>query len=248
VIEADTEHGETLARGWRHDGALTPVALATRVRWQLEGWLTGGGGTPEDEALAAAGCVTGGLTLLRLVPDEVVVADGRQLGFWGGDAAAAERAARALVRVQGMLGVETVVVPRLVGGRMPDERVRWLPFGEREPDAPEPAPWPGQIPGPAPTRVYDAPLPIALLAADDTPITVSGRGLASGEPARVEGEAVRGPVLAWAGPWPQDLRWWDRLARRRRAIWQLVVDTDNGPTACLVAIEAGRAGVAAIYD
>ena len=40
VIEAETEHGERMARTWRHDGALTPGALGERVRWQLDGWLT----------------------------------------------------------------------------------------------------------------------------------------------------------------------------------------------------------------
>ena len=39
VIEAETEHGERFTRCWRHDGALTPAALAERVRWQLDGWL-----------------------------------------------------------------------------------------------------------------------------------------------------------------------------------------------------------------
>ena len=39
IVEAETEHGERLARCWRHDGSLTPATLVTRVRWQLEGWL-----------------------------------------------------------------------------------------------------------------------------------------------------------------------------------------------------------------
>ncbi|MGH8985321.1 MAG: DNA polymerase Y family protein, partial [Acidimicrobiia bacterium] len=41
TIEAETEHGERLARSWRHEGALTPSALAARLRWQLEGWVEG---------------------------------------------------------------------------------------------------------------------------------------------------------------------------------------------------------------
>ena len=114
IVEAETEHGERLARCWRHDGSLTPATLVTRVRWQLEGWLT----------------ATGGITKLCLVPDEVVPATGRQLGFWGGDPAAADHAARALTRVQGMLGPESVVTAIPVGGRTPTERVRWVPWGE----------------------------------------------------------------------------------------------------------------------
>src|SRR6266550_645976 len=39
AIEAQTEHGERLTRMWRHEGMLTPAAIADRVRWQLDGWL-----------------------------------------------------------------------------------------------------------------------------------------------------------------------------------------------------------------
>jgi hypothetical protein len=57
-------------------------------------------------------------------------------------------------------------------------------------------------------------------------------------------------VQAWAGPWAHDVRWWDPPARRRRVLWQLVVDAgpDAGTVACLVAVVAGTAGVEAIYD
>ena len=41
VVEAETEHGERLARCWRDEGVLGASALADRVRWQLEGWLHG---------------------------------------------------------------------------------------------------------------------------------------------------------------------------------------------------------------
>jgi protein ImuB len=54
-----------------------------------------------------------------------------------------------------------------------------------------------------------------------------------------------GDVVAWAGPWPHELRWWARATRRRRALWQVVVHDD---LACLVAVEGGRAAVEAIYD
>ena len=117
-IEAETEHGEHLARLWRHDGTLTAAMLAERVRWQLDGWL------------ATPGAVTAGITLLRLVPDEVHVDDGRQLGFWGGDRAATERAGRALVRLQGMLGPDAVVTAAVGGGRGPADRVRLVPWGD----------------------------------------------------------------------------------------------------------------------
>lgn len=260
MIEAQTEHGERLARCWRHEGALTADALAARVRWQLEGWLTEKVGPIDVDDLA-----TGGLILVRLVPDEVVPATGRQLGFWGGDAAATQRAERTLARVQGMLGHPAVVTAVPQGGRTPAERVRWVPWGDpREPMRPvaavpspganalEVPPWPGAIPTPSPARVFDRPLPAELFDAFDCPVTVSSRGDASASPARLHCRMLPGDggaVTAWAGPWAHDVRWWDGRTRSRCVHWQLVVATADGDSvACLVAVAAGRATIEAIYD
>jgi protein ImuB len=115
IIEAETEHGEHLARVWRHKGALGPGAIAERVRWQLDGWLNGSAATAS--VAERRNRPTAGISLLRLVPDEVAADRGRQLGFWGGAAEADERAGRALARVQGLLGPDAVTVPELRGGR-----------------------------------------------------------------------------------------------------------------------------------
>jgi protein ImuB len=186
----------------------------------------------------------------------VVPATGRQLGFWGGDAAAHDRAERALVRLQGMLGHDAVVTAARRGGRAPSERVQWVPWGEPRDDTGggggEVAAWPGAIPGPPPARVHTPPLAAVLLDADGGPVTVSGRGEASGAPAQLRCGALPdggGAVRAWVGPWAHDLRWWDRLTRRRRVLWQVVVGgEDAAEVACLVVVEAGRAGVEAVYD
>jgi protein ImuB len=147
-IEAETEHGEHLARMWRHHRAFTPASVAERVRWQLEGWLaerTGCGCDPPCTGGSACpnptGGTTGALTLLRLVPEEIEPDRGRQSGFWGGATEADERAARGLARVQGLLGPDAVVTAVLGGGRGPGDRVRLVPWGEpREPPAtPRPA-------------------------------------------------------------------------------------------------------------
>jgi protein ImuB len=128
-IEAETEHGERLARIWRHEPSLRPPsrrdaasadpralqagAMAERVRWQLDGWLAG----------AAASRPTGAIVRLALVPDEVVPARGRQLGFWGEETETSRRAARALARIQGLLGPEAVRKVSLQGGRGPADQV-----------------------------------------------------------------------------------------------------------------------------
>jgi protein ImuB len=246
AIEAETEHGELLHRVWRHDGPLSAAAITDRIRWQLDGWLSGGGGTGATRPSA-------GVVRLRVVPDGLLAADGRQLGLWGEPGAAAGRVHRALDRVQGLLGPAGVVTAELGGGRDPAGRVRLVPWGEpRTPQVPvdvdvdrASAPWPGRLPAPAPATVLVDPRPAVLLDEAGTPVVVSGRAVATAPPAwlSVDGQAAV-QVTGWAGPWPADERWWDRTARRR-ARFQLA--TADG-RACLLFVEAGRWWWEASYD
>ena len=128
-IEARMEDGSELARRWRHEragapGGLTPEALADRVRWQLDGWLLARRSDPQQKA--------GGITHLRLIPEEVIPDEGRQLGFWGASEAD-ERAARAFARIQGLLGPDAVSVPLLTGGRSPDAGLELVTWGDARP-------------------------------------------------------------------------------------------------------------------
>ncbi len=253
AIEAETEHLEHLERLWRHEGALSAAALADRVRWQLDGWLNGN----------AAVRPTGGISRLSLVPDEVMAARGRQLGFWGGEAASGERARRALARVQAMLGAAAVTVPEPRGGRVPAEQVSLVPVealgeGERAPDlgptgrsgpsvvGSGEGPWPGRVPPPSPAVVHPDPLTAEVVDATGAPVGVSGRGLVSAIPARLS--VAGGPwveVAAWAGPWPLDQRWWDPEAHRRQARFQVL--TAEG-VAHLLTLEGGHWWSEAVYD
>jgi protein ImuB len=255
AVEAETEHGECLTRRWRHEGALTPAAMAERVRWQLEGWLTA----------APGGRPSGGLTRLALVPDQVVPAQGRQLGFWGGQSEAARRAARAAGRVAALLGPEAVNVVQRRGGRHPAEQFSLLAATavDLEERATVPAaapssssalsrwspPWPGRLPSPSPAVVWaDAERPAAVVLDEaGAPVMVGGRGELGSAPFRVEVQGRPGSrrVRAWAGPWPVEERWWDASARRRLARLQVVLDDDH---AWLLVLEGGRWWVAAGYE
>ncbi|MEU4567221.1 DNA polymerase Y family protein [Micromonospora sp. NPDC023956] len=134
-VEAVTAHGQELHRVWRHDGLLTAAAIADRLRWQLDGWLSGGTGRP--------GRPTAGIIRLRLVPDGILAQVGLQPGLWGATGEERERAHRALSRVQGLLGPESVVTAVLGGGRSPADQVRLVPWGdERLPARPGEPGWP----------------------------------------------------------------------------------------------------------
>jgi protein ImuB len=156
------------------------------------------------------------------------------------------------------LGPVSVTSATVVGGRNPAEQVRMMPWGDpapwgdtayQLPARQVPAhlpPWPGRLPSPAPATVLASPLRAVVVDAAGEPVEVNGRGLASAAPAWVTvGGAPPVLVVAWAGPWPVDERWWDPPAHRRRARWQVV--TADG-AAHLHVLESGRWLVEATYD
>jgi protein ImuB len=281
IIEARTEAGEELHRVWRHDGLLDAAALADRVRWQLDGWLTAsslrrgptgartpaGAGTPEVGTPAARtpgawipagarmpGRPTAGIDRLRLVPDGVVRYAGMQTGLWGEIGVADERAHRALVRVQGLLGPDSVFTAVLGGGRGYADQVTLIPWGdEKTPHRPGgpgaragAPPWPGRLPAPAPATVLPEPAPLQVHTTTGEPFTVDGRLVMNGPPASVV-VAAEAPVeiIGWAGPWPAEERWWAPDEARRLVRFQLALADGR---ALLVALRDGGWSVEASYD
>lgn len=238
-ISAETEHGETCSGRWRHGFRFSPPDLVDRVRWQLDGWRSAKGKNSP----------TGGVSFIRLRAVETLPDEGRQLGFWGGQSEADERAERALQRVQTLVGFDGVTVGRLGSGRRFADLEQRLPFGTAGPlgtGASGPAPpWPGRLGAPAPAEVLAEPEPLVVLDANGDPVGVSGRAQASAPPAvlrRADGRTSR--IAAWAGPWPLEERWWSTRSRRQ-ARFQLVLDDG---TAHLCAVESGRWQREATYD
>src|ERR1022692_4182440 len=244
-VEVICDNGEEITRLWRHDGLLSELAVAERVRWQLDGWRAGRPG----------GQAEGGISLLRLVPDQLVRAQGRQLGLWG-DAVVSDRVARAAVRVQAMLGHDAVRQPVLAGGRSPSDQAVLIPFGDTEASRnsaagyqagrPVDRPWPGRIPAPAPATVYPSPRQARVTDGSGSLVEVTGRGQLSGAPARMS--VAGGPpvaVTAWTGPWPVPERWWDPERACRKGRFQLV--TADG-AAWLAVVQDGRWLIEASYD
>ncbi|HEY2765732.1 MAG TPA: DNA polymerase Y family protein [Pseudonocardiaceae bacterium] len=271
-VRACTEAGEELYRVWRCAEPLTPSGIADRVRWQLDGWLTSRGARPgsADASTLPAGLGAdgstlqaglGGITLLHLIPEEVIGGQALQRGLWGESGEEDERAGRALVRVQGMLGPDSVFTGVPGGGRGPADRIRLVPWGD-DPTPARPAvdprlgaelPWPGRLPTPSPSRVPTTPLPADVLDNAGRIVGVSGRGVLSAVPYRVamDGRPPR-RVLSWAGPWPIEERWWEPGGGRRCVRLQAVLDAEPGrtgePLAVLLGCETGRWQVEGIYE
>lgn len=239
TIEAESEHGERFVRGWRHEGALSVAAMTDRVRWQLDGWLNA---SPSIRP-------SGGLSLLVLRPEDLIAAAGRQLGFWGGETEADQRVGRAVARLESLVGADNVQVAVWRGGREPDDQINLLPagaveLGGRQMTLLDERPWPGRLPAPSPVELFEE-RQIWISDATGMEVTVSGRGELSSEPAQVchDGQSWK-KVVAWAGPWLLDERWWDPERARRRARFQLV---DDDGLAMLVHVQKGSWWLAGIY-
>ncbi|WP_324194341.1 Y-family DNA polymerase [Nocardia terpenica] len=169
------------------------------------------------------------ITMLRLEPVEVVAAGALQLGLWGGVGEGEERARRALIRVQGLLGGEAVLIGVLSGGRGPAERVTLIALGDEPVPAADPAlPWPGRLPRPAPAMVLVNRPEVALEDSDGTPVWISDRGLLTADPARLRWGSRELTVTDWSGPWLLDERWWsgDRTGNRAVRAQVMLADTE----------------------
>ena len=252
LVEARCEDGARLARSWMLQSAPTPAELTDRVRWQLEGWLSGRSGHPPAAPLEH----------MRLSALEPSPAGAARAGLWPAPGEQGERRAhRAAERVESLLGGGGVGRPLLVAGRDPRSRARMIPWGEPVPTAGSDgadAPWEGSLPVPSPSIVLTRPVPAVLVDAGGGEVVVDRQGQLSAVPARLaverapcEGWGGAGDgweesrrVVSWAGPWPVDEGWWRPEGASRRAYLQVVADL--GPP--LLLVRAGRWWLDAVYD
>lgn len=242
VVEAESEHGETSRRVWYRAEGLRSPAIVDRVRWQLDGWING-----SDPPSA-------GIILLRLTPTDLRTDSGRQQGFWGERSQADDDAAKAITRVTGLLGPQSVRVASWCGGRDPRDAYELVPVSEVGADGRGhstrpviPPPWPGALPTPSPAIVHTDPLEIDVLDANGRRVMVNGRGSISAPPDLVVQSPDRSRIVQWAGPWPVEERWWDHRFRRV-ARFQIVIEHPLGPQALLVEISGGRWFVVGEYQ
>ncbi len=254
-VQARCEDGADLARTWMLETTPTTAELADRVRWQLEGWLSGRSGRPPSS----------GLTHLSLTALELSPATTSQTGLWQAPGQQTQaRAHRAAERVESLIGAGTVQIPTVVPGRDPRSRVRLIFWGEEErvgePSGGASAPWSGSLPEPSPSIILPRPVPVHLTDAQGCELGVDIHGqldgvpgfLAIGDDAEEGGGVIGGgangggleSVLAWAGPWPVDEGWWTPQGPSRRAYLQVV--TDVGPPRLLV--RSGRWWLDAVYS
>jgi protein ImuB len=229
-VELDSDSGESSERVWLHPHSFTPADVVDRVRWQLQG--------------AMAISLGSGVTRVRVSPEAVDAIGNHESGLWG--SAPDERIHHGLSRVQSMLGHGAVLMPVVGGGRTLAERQQLVAWGDRAVGTrPVEQPWPGQLPAPLPGTVFLPRHPVHVFADSGEAVTVDDRGTVSAAPTRfsANGASMR-PLVAWAGPWPIDERWWSADAV---SAWRFQAVDDTG-CAWLLALDAAGWWAEARYD
>ena len=149
-IEAEHDGLVASSRTWLHPRFFSARDLVDRVHWQLQAGTS-------LRSRHDSGAVRAPVERMRFVPEVVEPAAAHTEGLWGGSGE--ELIERGVARVQAMIGFDAVTRPVLQGGRGPADRQAAVPWGERPSGLrPVDRPWPGRIPGPAPCRVFAAPL------------------------------------------------------------------------------------------
>ncbi len=250
TVHAFTESGQRHTRTWRCAEPLTPEATADRIRWQLEGWLTAAG---RSTAAVPAG-PDSPLVRLVLEPVELVDPGALQHALTGAGLPAeriglGDRARRALVRVQALLGGDAVRVPVAAGGRGPAEKVALVTYGD------EPAgrgraeaPWPDALARPLPALLTAGEAELVDAAGD--PVTVTARGAFSAEPVQARTDGRWYGIGWWAGPWPfgleGELPGGDRVSARAQVL--LTAGDDGRSPALLLCYRQARWSVEGVYE
>ena len=230
-------------------GCSTAAAIADRVRWQLDGWLTDSPRGPDPDAdgppRASSGC-------------------GWSRTGWSARRPAARAVGRGRARPAtrppgpdpgaGLLGPDAVVTAVLGGGRGSADQVRLVPWGDERAAPPRPrrsSPWPGRLPPPAPATV------LAPAAAGDRASTPTGAPVGGHRPARGHA-ATPARLVAGSGGGRRDRssRRLGRAVAGRRALVGAGRGDPAGPVpaaladgrALLVVLRQRRWSVEAIYD
>lgn len=206
-IDLTDDEGAVNSRTWLHPTCFDAADLVDRVRWQLESLQ----GEIDQNRISA------GITEVRITPVQVDDVAHHQPGLFG--QGPHQRMHHAISRVQAMLGHRGVGTPEVTGGRWLAQRQQLIPWSDRVVTERDPMlPWPGHLPTPLPSEVFDPPRPVRVSGAAGVAVTVDERGRLSSPLALINDTEV----ISWAGPWPIRERRWDpshaRLAHRFQVV------------------------------
>ncbi|MCI7306013.1 MAG: hypothetical protein MR522_07115 [Trueperella sp.] len=224
-------------RTWSMDAASTRD-ISDRVRWQLSAWMS------EEKQ---------GICRISIIASVILPAGYAQGTLWGSDRASTDAAARAVSRIQSLLGEDAVLTPERVGGRHPLEAHQMRPWEAPPSDSRHRNdPWPGRIPEPWPSLVKENPEKIAVLDARGHDCALTGlgafyceQGCRDPRPAALVAGGASERLVAAAGPWLQATGWWAPGTQQRKAWMEFA---DSRPRGYLAYRESGQWWLAGVYE
>ena len=212
-IDVQDEGGDGRSRTWSGCDLSNPADIALRVRWTLAGWLAGG---QEPSGRVCSFCLT---ACDPRFGDSSSPLWGR--GHREGDVL------RSAVRIQGLAGPDSLLVPRVQGGYDPRSRIVMARWGDQESCRSQEGEWEGAV-SCSPATLFDEPVPVSLApergAGGD--VRVDHRGTLTACPAYLlvsctqdrlfdhsqrdglPGIGQRAKIRTVDGPWPVSGRWW----------------------------------------
>lgn len=216
--DADVRH----ERVWAHPHRFTAADAVNRVRWQAAAISSASAANGSGRS----GREAAGIAHVRLVPAHTDRAAAHEPGLWNTEPD--ERVHHHLSRVQSRLGHTGVGTAELLGGRLLAQRQRLTPWGTgraaaRGSHASAAGPWPGAVPGPAPSLVFPEPLRAELVDAEGRSVGIDDEDLLTATPARlrVAQTTFDARVSDWSLPWAIREHWWRGQPPRFRLQLQL---------------------------
>lgn len=243
-ISCETDHGEHNERIWCDTRGFAESSITERFSWQLHHWLR-----KHDDPDHPTSYITSA-TFEALECRDISV---DAITLWDVRADNTERVIRALSRAVVADEKVRVTVPVWRGGRdistyelidaaqcdLHDDGSRKVGDG---------IDWNGGLPAPRPITLCDSPMPVVLCDSSARHIVVTGRHELSSDPARVcFPDGTSWNVVAWAGPWPVEERWWDPQRWRRHARLQVLASNGIETVTWLLSVESRQWKIAAVY-
>lgn len=224
---------EILERTWRTYTALDERAIADRVRWQLESWLT---------TVQGKDAQCEGITQICILPLECQYP---QADLLFGQCDEQHEVLRAAARVQSLLGMEQVVQPYSVSGRGVADRITFVPFGESY-TAGDTQRSVGALVAPLPAQIMYPAVQCQFLAKSGIPVSVTDTGVLDQLPYKLYCGTQEYLVTHWAGPWFALGKWWsgEQSCARLQVVGE---DTNGRPHAWVLVWAANRWSIEARY-
>lgn len=246
VVAVETATLQYQERIWRSCQAFDAEMIAERMRWQIDGWISGPKVHRPNSALVS----------VSIRPDAFGESETEQLSLWQTNTSGLDSAVRSIARVQAQVGPGSVWFASAHGGRgvgdsvsaVAAETIDLAEISKKVSvsEVDKTRSWPGALPKPEPSVKFGTSQKVDVLGLEGSVVQVGQRLELSTEPLWLVwpcGKTLK--IVANSAPWPLVECWWDDK-RYRRCVRMQVVTEDQ--YAFLVTREHQQWFLEAVYD